>query len=67
MVGMSKNLDDLVRATAAAGPAAERLRSSIFEAVSRLAEEHKKTDDAIQRIEEDRKRGARLTKHRFSL
>ena len=61
---MSKNLDDLVRATAAARPAAERLRSSIFEAVSRLAEEHKKTDDAIQRIEEDRKRGSRLTNNR---
>ena len=64
---MSKNLDDLVKATAAAQPAVERLRSSVFRAVSRLAEEHKKTDDAVQRIEEDRKRGSRLAKHRFSL
>lgn len=58
---------DLVEAARTAAEKAEPLRRSLVDLGRTLLKRQKEIDQKKARIEEDMKRGGRLTKHRFSL
>ncbi|WP_315136831.1 hypothetical protein [Achromobacter marplatensis] len=63
---MSKD-QELLKAVRSAAKAAEPLRVSLLELGHTLLRRQKEVEERKTRVEEDMKRGSRLTKHRFSL
>lgn len=64
---MSKEINRLVKALTEAEPSMERVRSAFADLSVSIEKQGKKVHIRQQEIKKDSQRGARLTKHRFSL
>lgn len=64
---MSKEINRLVQALTEAEPSVEKARSALVDLSLSIEKQSKKVHLRQQEIKKDSQRGARLTKHRFSL
>ncbi|WP_426345196.1 hypothetical protein [Alcaligenes sp. HNGD-HTN06] len=64
---MSKEINRLVKALTEAEPSVEKVRLAFADLGASLEKQSEKVQLKQQEIKKDSKRGARLTKHRFSL
>jgi hypothetical protein len=62
-----RNEKEILKAARAAARAAEPLRLSLLDLGHNLLRRQKEVEERKKRVEEDMKRGSRVTKHRFSL